>query len=134
MQKFEIAEVSWVQGLTRGDSATACTRLPTYLYTSGTSVAALSGITKITQAPMQLFGVYFHCEAAISTGCSVLLDHPSGTTWDTILSSTKLSLEKDASYIPTAPLIIPKTFGVKAWMQAPKTTGATRHITIVVGF
>jgi hypothetical protein len=88
----------------------------------------------MSSAAFKLYGVFFHYEAAASTGVSVILDHPTGTTWDTIITSSTLVTEQDASYIPTAPLQIPTAFGIKAWTQAPKVTGCTRHVTIIIGY
>lgn len=142
-RKFEITEVSYVLGRELG--VTGVSETPLNVYSSGTSCLANShvsepgsdpglGTTGLASAPFQLLGVYFACEASISTGCSVILDHPSGTTWDTIISETVLSSEKGVAYIPPGDLIVPKGFGVRAYMQGPKATGATRHVTIVMGF
>lgn len=142
-RKFEIAEISYVVGVQ--PYATGTSKTTFYVYSSGTSCLSNShvtedsadpglGTTGINSAPFQLLGVYFHSEAVISTGVSVILDHPSGTTWDTVISESILSAEKNAAYIPPGDLIIPKGFGITAYMQGPNATGTTRHITIVVGY
>ncbi len=135
MEKFEIAEVYGLYGAKDGDSSTAgCTRQQfTVSSYTGASVASACNTTKVTSA-CAIMGVFFHCQAAISTGCSVVMDHPAGSTYDTIIASLKLSSEKDASYIPPSPVILPAGYGIHARMQAPKATGSTRHITIVLGY
>lgn len=130
LELFQPTEVRALYGIKNGSDLGKSS--PGFISTSGISLA--TGVTAVTNCAYQLFSAHVHFLAEVSSGVSLVLSHPGGINYNTLIDFTKLTNERHCSFIPTAPLILPTGSSVRLITGPTNVAGSTRYMTLVIGF